>query len=553
MSSATAPIERKARGVDIVGRHRGLGRRTLLVSGLTLLSRLLGFVREVLSAMLFGDTSGVFDAFITAWRVPNLFRRFLGEGALSTSLQTAITEVDGDRGEEAGRALFLATLRILFWILIATSAIVMAGVALLPDTLPFTDFAWLGDHPGPVRELTFRVMPFVVLICLSAAVGGALQVRGHFAAPAWAPAVFNVVWILTLVLIGLVFGWSVGQAEHREMTRMLAWGVLAAGLVQLLVQVPALKRTRLLAGRGRAWSRTQEARRGALRVLRNSAPLALGAAAYQVNVMIDGLMAEGLLEDGGPTLHYYANRLQQFPMALIAVAATSAVFPALKALGHQREHGALRALYDRTQLAISYVALPATVGLFVLAEAVVSVSFERGAFGAAGVVRTTDALRALCFAILPAGAVGLVARTYYSLGDFRTPVVVSTFALVVNVGLNALFILSFGMDVEGLAWATAATSWGNLVALLVGLSRSRSLPRGDVRYLPRLALQGAAAAVSGLCAWGTLTLVTDGRATGPGLGLSIVAGAVGFVVSSAVLGLPEWRAVKARVFGFGKG
>jgi len=471
--------------VDIVARHSGRGRllhRTAWVSALTLVSRILGFVREILSAYLFGDRSGVYDAFITAWRVPNLFRRFLGEGALSTSLQRAITAEDGDRGEAAGAELFVRTLRLVAWILLGVCALSMLGVHFLPDRMPGTDFEWLGKDPGAVRDLTVRLMPFVVLVCVSALMGGALFVRGHFTTPNLAPAVLNLGWIATLVILGWRYGWSGEQdaARHLSMTHFLAWGVLAAGFLQLAIQVPALARHGLIARRERV---ARSAATTPWKILKSSAPLAFGAAVYQINVMLDGLMAESLLPDGGPTAHYYANRVQQFPLALVSIAATNAVFPALTALGHRRELPALRSLHDRTQRAVAFVALPASLGLLCLAPAIVSVCFEHGAFGAEGVARTTGALRALTLAILPAGAVGLVARTYYSLGDYKHPVRMSAIALGVNLGLNLVFLLGFGMDVEGLALATAISSWVHLVLLLPGLVRRLGLPPagGDVR------------------------------------------------------------------------
>lgn len=544
----SSPQSAESNGADIVGRHKRLGRRTFLVSGLTLLSRLFGFAREMLSALLFGDTSGVYDAFITAWRVPNLFRRFLGEGALSTSLQTAMTEVDGDQGEAAGRALFRSTVSLLFWILVAVCAVAIGLVGLLPDQLPGTSFEWLGPDADAVRGLTMRLMPFVVLICLSAAIGGALQVRGNFAAPAWAPIVFNCVWILSLVVLGLSFGWSVAPAEHLEMTRWLAVGVLIAGVVQLAVQVPALVRTGLV---GRiAESRDVVARHAlsAGQVLKRSAPLALGAAVYQINVMIDGLMAESLLEDGGPTLHYYANRLQQFPMALIAIAATSAVFPALKALGHKGERNELRRLYDATHLGITFVALPASFALFALATPIVSVAFERGAFSAVGVERTADAVRALSLAVIPAGAVGLVARTYYALGDFTTPVRVSIVALVANVFLNLAFIRGLGLDVDGLAWGTTLTSWGHLALLLPPLRRRGLLPQSDVRWAPRIMRQSLAAVASAATAYGVYAGLFARDNSWFVLALAIPLGLLAFMALSQILDVPEWRATKARLF-----
>ena len=246
-----------------------------------------------------------------------------------------------------------------------------------------------------------------------------------------------------------------------------------------------------------------------LDVLKRAAPLALGAAVYQVNVMVDGLMAESLLDDGGPTLHYFANRVQQFPIALIAVAATSAVFPALQVLGHRRDLAELRVLHDRTHFAIAAIALPAAVSLWFLAEPVVEVSFERGAFGREGVERTTLALEALCFAILPAGATGLIARTYYSMGDFRRPVQVSIAMLLVNVGLNAWFLVGFGMDVEGLAAATAITSALNAVLLLPGLTRRLGLPATREPIASPLAKMFVASVLAGALASGCEILLDD--------------------------------------------
>ena len=181
--------------MDVVGRHRGLLLRTAIVSLLTLGSRLLGFVRETLTASIFGHASPVNDAFVTAWRVPNLFRSLLGEGAMSTSLQTALTREDGERGLAAGRRLFWALARVVGLIALGLCAAVMLGAWLLPDTMPFTGWAWLGADPEPVRELVVRLMPFVIFVCLAAVVGGALQVRGHFASTALAPVLMNLWWI----------------------------------------------------------------------------------------------------------------------------------------------------------------------------------------------------------------------------------------------------------------------------------------------------------------------------------------------------------------------
>ena len=537
---------------SVRGRHKRLGARTALISALTLVSRVLGYIREVIAAALFGDQSGIYDAFITAWRVPNLFRRFLGEGALSTSFQTALTAVDNDYGDAAGASLFARTLKVLIGLLIALTLVVMGVVLAAPDEMPFTGWNWLGADPGAVRELTVRVMPFVVLVCVAALFTGALHVRGRFGAPAIAPAAMNVVWIAVLGGLALHFGLhgpspaapgeagEEGAARHMEMARWLGWGVLAAGIVQLAVHLPSLRAAGLIAPRThRSHDALPPGAPRPLDVLKRAAPLALGAAVYQVNVMVDGLMAESLLDDGGPTLHYFANRVQQFPIALIAIAATSAVFPALQALGHRRDLAELRVLHDRTHMAIAAIALPAAVGLWFLAEPVVEVSFERGAFGREGVERTTLALKALCFAILPAGATGLIARTYYAMGDFRRPVVVSIAMLVLNVGLNAWFLVGFGMDVEGLAAATATTSALNAVLLLPGLTRKLGLPATREHVVLPLVKMLLASVLSGALASGCEILLDDVIGRSLALFAAIGTGGVSYLVFGSLLRI-EW-------------
>jgi putative peptidoglycan lipid II flippase len=537
----------ETKGADLVGRHKRLGWRAALISGLTLFSRILGLLREKLSAFLFGDTSAVFDAFITAWRVPNLFRRFLGEGALSTAFQTAQTETEGTYGPDAGRRLFHDTARMLTGLLLGAMVVTMGAVALMPDRMPVTGWAWLGADPDPVRELTLRVMPFVLLACLSALAAGALHVRGKFALPSLAPACMNVVWIATL----LVLLWSKGDSvpgfdRDVEWTRILAWGVLLGGVVQLAVQVPALRAQGFLGNRAPLSPRPLGAP-GAWTVLKRSAPLALGAAVYQVNVMIDGLMAEGLLPDGGPTCHYYAVRLQQFPLAMIAGAVTIAVFPLLQAHAHGRDFRATRDLHDRTQRRIAFLALPATVGLWVLAGPVVWVCLGGGDFGQEGVERTRMALRYLTLAILPVGAAGLMARTYHSMGDMMTPAKVSSAMLIANVGLNVVFIRGMGMDIEGLALATAITSWGNLLLLFPGLGGRLGLPASTDPLLGPLVRMGLAAAVCGLVAGATHSLGSESIGSLGALALAVGAGAFAYALAARALSIGEFRELQDRV------
>jgi len=542
---------------EILARHTGLVGRTALVSVLTLVSRLLGFLREILMASVFGDGSAVSDAFFTAWRVPNLFRRLFGEGALSTSLQAAITEVDAEEGNDAGRRLFLSTLRTATVLLLVVSLVSMLCIARLPDEMPLTGWAWMGADPGPVRDLAVRLVPYVLLVCLTALAGGALFVRGHYFVPNLAPAAMNLCWIGALLWMGWVFGFAesaqgsrdVVFARQWDMARVLAWGVLASGLVQLLLHLPPLLRFGLLRPPASPLARpgaTRTQGRSGWAVIRDSAPLALGAAVYQINVMIDGLMAEGMLADGGPTALYYANRVQQFPFALIATAAIASVFPRMKAHGHLGEFVPLRRLYDRAQLGVLFLALPAAAGLLALAHPISVTLFQHGNYGAEGTRRVGEALAMLAIALVPAGAVGLLGRTYIALGDLRTPVRVSVWMMGLNVALNVLFVRGLGMDVGGLALATAVTSWGNLLVLSLVARKKLGFPAregGRYAHVGLLVLAGIATGAAARIAWSVLGDLGDA----PRLLVATAAGALAMAAVSHFLKLPEWDELRVRL------
>jgi putative peptidoglycan lipid II flippase len=546
-----------AGGTGIVGRHTRLVRRTLLVSGLTLASRVLGMLRETGCSALFGDSSRVLDALVTAWRVPNLFRRLLGEGALSTSLQTEMTEADHDGGNERGRALFLATLKLAALVLIGVCAVMMGTVALLPDVDPLFGSEWLGSDPSAVRDLSLHLMPFVVFVCISALMSGALQVRGEFLSSNFASILLNLVWVGLMGWLAWKWGWiGHGAVEHtREeqlrLARILSWAALGAGVLQILVQLPALKRHGLwLFG---AVERLPHAWSAAWLVFRQSAPLAFGAAIYQINVTIDGFMAQAMLPDGGATAYNNATRIQQLPMGLLAVAATSAVFPLLRAHGHLKQYAPMRRLHDQTQLAVLFLALPATCGLLVLAKPIAVVLFQHGSYGAEGIDRVTATLRVLALVIVPAGAQGLVTRCYFALGDFRTPVRVSCIALLLNTGSNALFVGVLGMDGDGFALATVLASWGSLVWLWPGLGARLGLPRGEVGFAGRVGRMLAAAVIA---AGGArlIWLACErgfGAATGLraalGLGAAIGAAMLLYGAACRLLRIPEWEHLASRL------
>jgi putative peptidoglycan lipid II flippase len=288
-------------------------------------------------------------------------------------------------------------------------------------------------------------------------------------------------------------------------------------------------------------------------VFRQSAPLAFGAAIYQVNVTIDGFMAQAMLSDGGATALNNATRVQQLPMGLLAVAATSAVFPLLRAHGHLRQLDALRALHDQTQLGVLFLALPATCGLVALAEPIAVVLFKHGNYGDAGIERVAATLRVLALVVVPAGAQGLVTRCYFALGDLATPVRASCVALVLNTALNIVFVGVLDMDGDGFALATVIASCASVAMLWPGLAGRLGLPRGSRELWPRAARMCAAAVAAGVASRGAWELCERGDERLAGLaalgalGLAIGVGAAAYFGACRALRIPEWTALWTRL------
>jgi putative peptidoglycan lipid II flippase len=332
------------------------------------------------------------------------------------------------------------------------------------------------------------------------------------------------------------------------MARELAWYLLVAGGLLVLVQLPGLFRTGLCGRSIETPGTSPSALDARVRaVWRGALPLAFGAAVYQINVMIGGLMAEGLLADGGPSILYYATRLQQLPLSLVAVAATSAVFPAMAALGQAGQREQLRRLHADTQLAVVYVALPAAVGLFVFAEPVMAVCFEHGAFGAEGVTRGAAALRGLAVAVIPAGAVGLMARCCYAVGDLRTPVRVSVWVLLLGIGLNWLFVPIMNLDVLGIALSSAFGAWLNLALLLPVIQRHLGTSTRLRERLWRVARMLLCALTSvGLGFW-VWNFVADDRRSALSLTLGIGVAIGLYALLTTLAGLPEARLALQRI------
>lgn len=465
------------------------------LAGLTMASRVLGFVRDVLLATALG-TGLVADAFFLAWMIPNLFRRLFGDGAFSAALVPVFTEVREQGDEEGARQLVWGAVCRL---VVALSAIVLVGELLCFGLLSGPGQAWLSEQVGAgaltklthVLDLTRLLLPYLVFICVAGLLGGALNALDRFAIPALAPVVFNAIWIVGLLLCGL---WS---SEPLPRVRLLSVFLLAGGAVQLLMHTQAMK------GAGspaRATWQVDPARLKRVKGLFFS--LALGLALFQLNALADGLIAYGLAPEGAVSALYYGNRLVQLPIGVLGVALSTAVFPALARLAKRGDFEGLGKMLDQGVVLGAFVALPAMAGLAVLAEPLVSVLFQRGAFDAESAARTGRVVLLLSPAVVASCVAPVVTRAFYAEEQVTTPVKVGAFCVVLNLVLNLLLVRPLGE--AGLALATSISQGLNLV-LQAGLYWRRRQARGESpqtwRTLARAGGFALSAALMAALAW----------------------------------------------------
>jgi putative peptidoglycan lipid II flippase len=497
------------------------------IGSATLASRVLGFVRDMVVALAFG-AGPITDAFFVAYRIPNILRRLLAEGALSTAVIPVFTEYAAVRSRDELRRLLRATLGAAIAVLIATT---LLGIAFAPWLLRLIAPGFTSD---PAQEtlavqLTRVMFPYLVLVGLSALAMGALNAEGRFFAAALGPAVSNVGMIAGVLLL----------ARHVDPPILaLALGVLAGGVGQLLVQLPDLARAGLLVGP--SW----EPRHPALvRVARLLAPAVFGLAAVQVMVFVNTLLAS-LLPAGSISFLYYADRVMEFPLGVFGIALASAALPAMS---RQAAAGDTRALVGTLNFALrltAYICIPATVGLLVLRTPIIRVLFERGRFTSAETIATAQALSGYAVGLVAFAAARITAQAFYALG--RPGVAVRVGIVAVAADVVAALALMGPLGHAGLAYASSIGAFVNLLALL-WVARRRFGRLGG-RALLVSTLRSTAAAMP-LAAWCWLALPMLGVRRGLAVDATLLAviiagGALVFWLASAALRSPERGALR---------
>ena len=488
------------------------------VSLLTLLSRVTGLVREQLVAALFG-ASGVTDAFNVAFRIPNLFRRLFAEGAFSQAFVPLLAATRTRDGDDATHELINAVATVLAWVLLATCVV---GVASAP-ALVWAMGSGLERFDTAVL-MTRWMFPYIGFMSLVALAAGVLNTWKRFAVPAVTPVLLN------LAVIGAAW-WGAPALEARgvEPILALAGGVLLGGLLQLAVQFPALARVGCLPRMGvtpariaRAWHHP-----GVHQILRRMAPALLGVSVAQISLLINTQIASHVAV-GAVSWLTYADRLMEFPTALLGVALGVVLLPQLSAAQARQDAEAFSGMLDWGLRLVLLLTLPCALALLVFPKGLVTVLFHYGKFNAQDVAMTMLALRGYGAGLLGIVAIKVLAPAFYAQQDIRTPVKIAIGVLLVTQAFNGVLVPLLGH--AGLALSIGLGAMVNAGLLLTGLLR-----RGVYKPAPgwggfvwRVLL--ANLALGGALAWAASSIDWVGLQAHWGLRALAVAGVLGGVM-----------------------
>ena len=516
-----------------------LFRNVLTVGGATLASRLLGFLRDTLIAAALG-TGAAADAFFVAFRLPNLFRRLFAEGAFAAAFVPIFVRCRSETGEAAARR-FSGEAVVLLTAAVASVTLLAAVFAPALVDLLAPGFAEDAGKRDLAIALARICLPYLVAITVVALLSGLMTADRRFLWPALAPVALNLVLIATLA--GLL---ATGVVDRGHAATVLAWGVAAAGLAQVVLLAVAVHAAGLTPRFARPRA-SPEVRR----LLRLGLPGLLAGAMSEINVVVGTMLASTTA--GAVSWLYYADRLYQLPLGVVGIAVGQVLLPEIahRIAGGDEAEG--RAVQNRALEFALALALPAALALALLAEPIVRVLFERGAFGPTD---TRAAARALAiFACgLPAFVLGRVfAPAFFAREDTTTPMVIGGIGVVVNVGLALALLPVLGWI--AVAIATAAAGWVNAMALFARLAR-RGHWRADAdlrRRLPRLALAALTMALVVAVAQDAVApMLETGRAgalrAGVLAGLVVLGLAVhgGLLVALGVVDRARWSALTAR-------
>jgi putative peptidoglycan lipid II flippase len=452
----------------------------------TLLSRIVGYVRDMVIAYFFGASAET-DAYFVAFRIPNLLRRLLAEGSLTVSFIPVFTEYLEKKSREEAKRVSDITFTLLFMVLILVSIV---GILLSPFIIKLFASGFKDETFNLAVKLNQIMFPFILFVSLSALVMGILNSLNYFFAPAFSTVIFNVVSIAVIFL---------AYQRLRTPVFSLAIGVIIGGFIQLIFQIPFLK------SRGFLFAFRKNLRHpAAKKIALLMAPQLFGVAIYNLNILVSTQYASHLPE-GTVSYLYNSERLTEFPLGLIAVSIATALLPNLSSQVSKGEIEKFRESYSFSLRLMLFTIIPSLTGLIALRVPICNLLYQRGEFNYEATLRTSEALLGYAAGIWAVGGVRITAPTFYAMQNTKTPVVIAFFAFIVNALFGYLLGFTFGLKHMGLTLASSISSTFNFSLLFFSLSRRI----GNVKikeiliYFIKIAL---ASLVMGVAAWKISTL-----------------------------------------------
>jgi putative peptidoglycan lipid II flippase len=465
-----------------------------LVSLAVMSSRLLGLVREQVFAALFG-ASAQMDAFIAAFRAPNLLRDLFAEGALSTAFITTFSEKITKEGDDAAWRLAnkVATLATVFMSLVTLLGIWGAPVI---THLMASGFDAVPGKTELTIHLTRIMFPFIALVSLAALVMGMLNAKNVFGMPALSSTFFNIGSILGGVGLAWYLDPHFGTKQYGPGSLVgMAIGVLVGGLLQLTVQFPSLRRVGFHFRPDFAWRDP-----GVRRILLLMGPAVIAASAVQVNVMVNGNFASHL--GNGPVSWLgYAFRLMQLPIGIFGVAIGTVTLPVVSRSAAAGNTAEFRSILAKGMRLAFLLTIPSSIGLIMLARPIIGLIYERRTFTASDTAHTAEALQLYAIGLCAYAGIKVLAPAFYAIGKRNTPMMVSFLSIAVNYSLNELFTYHLGWAHRGLAFSTGLVALTNFTLLYL-LMRKQVQRLETTHMISTLAKLGLAGGVLALICWG---------------------------------------------------
>lgn len=452
-----------------------------VMSAATFISRVLGYIRDMIFAFYFGAT-GVSDTFFAAFRIPNLLRELFAEGSMSAAFIPVLTEYRQKQGEEEASRLVKITFT---FILVVVGLVCVLGVLFSPTIVTVIAPGFLGSaEKFSLTVLLTRIMfPFLLFISLAALVMGALNTKKVFFIPALAPAMLNITLIMSIILF---------ESKSKQPITAAAIGVLAGGFVQFAFQLPSFFKNRYSLGFDTDFGHPGIKKMSILLI-----PATLALSVSQINIVVSNILAS-FLPSGSITYLFYSMRLIQFPIGIFGVAMGTAILPTLSEHAVKGNLDLLREDFSFALRLLFFISIPSMAGLIALREPIVNLLFQRGQFNYSATRGTAEALLFYSIGIWSVVGVRVVTAAFYSMQDTKTPVKVAVIGVLANLILS--LSLMGPMKHSGLALANALASGINFLILFYMLRKK--LKRIDAKKIIRsFAKISGASLIMGLVGW----------------------------------------------------